>query len=78
VTPSAHCQDDRFATGLAAATAWVAEHDGTIAAGKRSDVQPMPDGSVHRLGLWTGNTRQRAAKLTDEQRPALDALGMRW
>ena len=73
----ARSQTDRFNTGLAAATAWAAQHDGTITAVKRSDVQPMPDGPF-KLGLWTGNVRQRAVKLTKEQRAALDNLGMRW
>jgi len=73
----ARSQTDRFAAGLAAATAWAAEHGGTIAAVKRSDVQPMPGGPF-KIGLWTGNVRQRAVKLTKEQRAALDKLGMRW
>ncbi|MFJ8827714.1 Helicase associated domain protein [Streptomyces sp. NPDC102467] len=30
------------------------------------------------LGMWTANTRRRAAKLTDQRRAALDQLGMRW
>ncbi|MHA6756941.1 helicase associated domain-containing protein [Streptacidiphilus sp. PAMC 29251] len=73
----ARSQTDRFNTGLAAATAWAAQHGGTITAVKRSDVQPMPDGPF-KLGLWVGNVRQRAVKLTKEQRAALDTLGMRW
>ncbi|MER6504051.1 helicase associated domain-containing protein [Streptomyces sp. NPDC001455] len=31
-----------------------------------------------RLGTWLDNTRKRAAKLTEQRRTALDALGMRW
>lgn len=55
----ARSQADRFASGLAAAAAWAAAHGGTIVEVKRKDEQPMPDGSVFKLGLWVGNTRQR-------------------
>jgi len=39
-----------------------------------------PDGTVTevRLGLFVGNARRRADKLTPERRTELDALGMRW
>ncbi|MFC1414145.1 helicase associated domain-containing protein [Streptacidiphilus sp. N1-12] len=71
-------QAQRFTTGLAAATIWAAEHDGTIAAVKRSDTQDLDDGTIVKLGIWIMNTRSRRAKLTSEQLAALDALGMRW
>ncbi|MFC1414160.1 Helicase associated domain protein [Streptacidiphilus sp. N1-12] len=75
--PPARSQADRFNTGLAAAQAWAAQHGGTIADIKRKDVAVV-DGIEVKAGLWIGNQRQRAAKLTDEQRAALSKLGMRW
>jgi superfamily II DNA or RNA helicase len=78
-TAAPRSQTDRFNAALAAATAWAAEHGGTIADVKRKDVQPMPDTEKPlALGVWIMNMRQRAVKLSTEQRAALDALGMRW
>jgi len=31
-----------------------------------------------KLGTWLDNTRKRAAKLAEQRRADLDALGMRW
>ncbi|MFE1408355.1 helicase associated domain-containing protein [Streptomyces sp. NPDC058770] len=31
-----------------------------------------------KLGTWLDNVRKRAAKLTEQRRADLDALGMRW
>ncbi|MFC1431356.1 Helicase associated domain protein [Streptacidiphilus sp. N1-3] len=76
--PTSRSQAQRFTTGLAAATTWAQQHDGTIAAVKRNDTQDLDDGTTVKLGVWIMNTRSRRAKLTPEQLAALDALGMRW
>ncbi|MET9500043.1 helicase associated domain-containing protein [Streptomyces sp. NPDC006552] len=48
---------------------------GPAAAGREITV----DGDVLvDLGMWTANTRRRAAGLNAERRSALDQLGMRW
>ncbi|WP_031525328.1 helicase associated domain-containing protein [Streptomyces sp. NRRL F-5123] len=36
------------------------------------------DGVEHRIGLFLGNARRRADKLSDERRAELTDLGMRW
>ncbi|WSD72924.1 helicase associated domain-containing protein [Streptomyces sp. NBC_01591] len=33
---------------------------------------------TERLGTWLDNVRKRAAKLTEQRRADLDALGIRW
>lgn len=71
-------QAQRFTIGLAAATAWAARHDGTIAGVKRNDTQDLDDDTTVKLGVWIMNMRSRKAKLTPEQLAALDTLGMRW
>lgn len=76
--PTSRSQAQRFTTGLAAATTWAAEHQGTIADVKRNDTQDLHDGTTVKLGVWIMNTRSRKAKLTSEQVAALNALGMRW
>ncbi|MEW2298083.1 Helicase associated domain protein [Streptomyces sp. NPDC006743] len=44
----------------------------------RKAVEVLPDGTEIKLGAVIDNTRRRADKLTDQQRAAWTALGMRW
>lgn len=75
--PTTRSHTDRWTTGLTAARAWHAQH-GTIANIRRKDTITLDDAGDVRLGVWIMNVRQRAVKLTDQQRAELDTLGMRW
>ncbi|MFD9523715.1 helicase associated domain-containing protein, partial [Streptomyces sp. NPDC059979] len=44
----------------------------------RGVVQEMPDGDIHRVGVWLANQKQRRNKLHQAQRAALAELGVDW
>ncbi|MFF4448697.1 Helicase associated domain protein [Streptomyces sp. NPDC001502] len=44
----------------------------------RAGVQEMPDGDIHRVGVWLANQKQRRDKLGQAQRAALGELGVDW
>ncbi|MEU2625337.1 Helicase associated domain protein [Streptomyces sp. NPDC007157] len=75
-------QDARWMANLAAARQFHAR-EGHLQV-PRQHVEITADGSgdgdqtAVKLGAWLDNTRRRAAKLSEERRNALDALGMRW
>lgn len=75
-------QDARWTANLAAARQFHAR-EGHLQVPRRHveiTAHGVGDGdrSAVKLGAWLDNTRRRAAKLSDERRDALDALGMRW
>lgn len=64
-----------FERGITALTQYAAR-EGRVAV-PRAHVEDTPHGPV-RLGTWISNTRSRRAKLTDQQREQLAALGIDW
>ncbi|MET9694690.1 hypothetical protein ABZY81_40905 [Streptomyces sp. NPDC006514] len=44
----------------------------------RAGVQEMPDGDIHRVGVWLANQKQRRDRLDQAQRAALAELGVGW
>ncbi|MER5370868.1 helicase associated domain-containing protein [Streptomyces sp. NPDC002722] len=86
--PVKRTQDDMWALNLAAARQFHAreghlrvprkhtEHleAGALPGRQNGTDEPM----VVKLGTWLDNTRKRAAKLPEQRRADLDALGMRW
>jgi len=82
VTGGVRSQDARWAANLAAARQYHAreghllvprKHIETITVGGDGDWE-----EVVKLGAWLDSTRRRGAKLSDQRRADLDALGMRW
>ncbi|MEE1826162.1 Helicase associated domain protein [Streptomyces sp. BE20] len=63
---------DRFAAGLAALAAFVAEHGHA----RPARTHKTADGLA--LGVWVNNQRARRDKLSEEQRGQLEALGVVW
>ncbi|MER5757560.1 Helicase associated domain protein [Streptomyces sp. NPDC002088] len=68
-------QDDRWTTNLAAARQFHTREGHLRAA--RQHVE-LVDGEPVKLGSFLDNTRRRAAKLSEQRRADLNALGMRW
>ncbi|MFG3398759.1 DEAD/DEAH box helicase [Streptomyces parvus] len=64
-----------FERGITALTQYAAR-EGRVAV-PRAHIEETPHGPV-RLGTWISNTRSRRAKLTDQQREQLAALGIDW
>lgn len=52
--------------------------DGVQRAWPRQPGSTLGAGVVVKLGTWLDNARKRAAKLPEQRRTDLDALGMRW
>ncbi len=44
----------------------------------RAGVQEMPDGNIHRVGVWLANQKQRRDRLDAEQLAALAEMGVDW
>ncbi len=66
---------DAFQKGLEALQQYVAREGGMPG---RAGVQEMPDGGVHRVGVWLANQKQRRDRLHPEQLAALTELGVEW
>ncbi|WP_331731906.1 Helicase associated domain protein (plasmid) [Streptomyces avidinii] len=64
-----------FQKGLEALARYIAR-EGTLPG--RAGVQEMPDGDIHRVGIWLANQKQRRDKLDRTQRAALAGLGVGW
>ncbi|WP_097868528.1 DEAD/DEAH box helicase [Streptomyces sp. rh34] len=64
-----------FERGIAALTQYAAREGRVVV--PRAHVEETPHGAV-RLGTWISNTRTRRAKLSDQQREQLAALGIDW
>ncbi|MES9558716.1 MULTISPECIES: Helicase associated domain protein [unclassified Streptomyces] len=87
--PVKQTQDGKWAVNLAAARAFHAR-EGHLRVPRKhveeletrdalSGRQGGADGAVVvKLGTWLDNVRKRAAKLPQQRRADLDALGMRW
>ncbi|MFG2291705.1 Helicase associated domain protein [Streptomyces sp. NPDC048603] len=65
-----------FRRGLAALAQYVAREGG--GAPGRAHVERLPDGAVHRTGVWIANQKQRRDRLDDAQLRALVGLGVDW
>ncbi|MGW6981847.1 Helicase associated domain protein [Streptomyces sp. NPDC054932] len=64
-----------FQTGLEALQQYTAREDRLPG---RASVQEMPDGDIHRVGVWLANQKQRRDRLNQAQRAALAELGVDW
>ncbi|MGW7333526.1 helicase associated domain-containing protein, partial [Streptomyces sp. NPDC054840] len=70
-----HAGGTAFQKGLQALTQYTAR-EGALPG--RAGVQEMPDGDIHRVGVWLANQKQRRDKLHPAQRAALTQLGVDW
>ncbi|MFF9653148.1 helicase associated domain-containing protein [Streptomyces sp. NPDC014622] len=82
-------QDDKWAVSLAAARQFHAR-EGHLRAPRKHIEQVETEKALAgrqngarevveiKLGTWLDNTLKRAAKLTEQRRADLNALGMRW
>ncbi|WP_326594068.1 DEAD/DEAH box helicase [Streptomyces sp. NBC_01294] len=66
---------EAFKKGLEALARYIAR-EGTLPG--RAGVQEMPDGDIHRVGIWLANQKQRRDRLDQTQRAALAGLGVGW
>ncbi|MFB6578538.1 helicase associated domain-containing protein [Streptomyces sp. NPDC056402] len=66
---------EAFQKGLEALQQYKAREGGMPG---RAGVQEMPDGDIHRVGVWLANQRQRRDRLDQAQRAALADLGVEW
>ncbi|MDX3540890.1 helicase associated domain-containing protein, partial [Streptomyces sp. MB09-01] len=66
---------EAFQKGLEALRQYVAREGGLPG---RGGVQEMPDGDIHRVGVWLANQKQRRDKLDHAQLAALAELGVKW
>ncbi|MEU3342563.1 helicase associated domain-containing protein [Streptomyces sp. NPDC006668] len=75
VRPVVRSQADRWESNLAAARQFHAREGHLTVPRKHVE---LVDGEEIPLGSFVANSRRRAAKLSEERRADLDALGMRW
>ncbi|WUH88735.1 helicase associated domain-containing protein [Streptomyces sp. NBC_00433] len=79
---AARTQNDEWALNISGAAKEFHAREGSLQTVPRKAVVQLsePDGrqTTVKLGLFIGNCRRRADKLTSERRAELDALGMRW
>ncbi|WP_404962192.1 helicase associated domain-containing protein [Streptomyces sp. 147326] len=66
---------EAFQKGLQALQQYIAR-EGALPG--RAGVQEMPDGDIHRVGVWLANQKQRRDKLDAAQLRALADLGVQW
>ncbi|MFF0205917.1 Helicase associated domain protein [Streptomyces sp. NPDC005017] len=74
--PKRRTQDAKWATNLAAAQQYHAREGHLVV--PRHHVEHLDDGTEIKLGGWLSNARRRAAKLTEQRRGDLNAIGMKW
>ncbi|MDX3535624.1 helicase associated domain-containing protein [Streptomyces sp. MB09-01] len=66
---------EAFQKGLEALMQYIAR-EGALS--RLAGVQEMPDGDIHRVGVWLANQRQRRDRLDRTQLTALTHLGVDW
>ncbi|WP_445270792.1 Helicase associated domain protein [Streptomyces sp. DSM 41634] len=66
---------EAFQKGLEALQQYVAR-EGRLPG--RAGVQEMPDGDIHRVGVWLANQKRRRDRLNPDQLGALTDLGIDW
>ncbi|MFI0915362.1 DEAD/DEAH box helicase [Streptomyces abikoensis] len=78
--PVKRTQEDKWALNLAAARQYHAREGHLNVPRKHTEQLEDTAGQVVgvKLGTWTDNVRKRAAKLSEQRRTDLNALGMRW
>ncbi|MFJ9917447.1 helicase associated domain-containing protein [Actinacidiphila glaucinigra] len=78
--PACRTQAYKWAVNLRAARQFHAREGGLQVPRQHVEELTEPDGTVTevKLGQFVDNTRRRAAKLNQDRRQELGALGMRW
>ncbi|GAA1934112.1 hypothetical protein GCM10009753_79330 [Streptantibioticus ferralitis] len=74
---SAKTRQGAFERGVAALGQYKAR-TGSVGPISRDHVEVLPDGTEVRLGVFLSNTKSRRAKLADDKRQQLAALGLEW
>ncbi|WP_331740677.1 Helicase associated domain protein [Streptomyces sp. NBC_01006] len=74
-TPASGRGGEAFQKGVQALARYVST-EGRLPG--RGAVQAMPDGTVHRVGIWYANAKSRRERLTPAQLAALADLGIDW